>query len=309
MAAVPSQNARPAVFKPGRSAGRRIPLGRQLMLQALCLFILFTVLFPILWVVSMSLDGRNQARPKNLNFDPTNMSLNGYRKVIEQPTGNKVSFAKLALNSTLLAGGVSFGAVLVGVSAAYAFSRLRFSGRGFFMLAILFVLLLPNTAGIAPLFVLLNSVNIGEFNLRNSLYGVGMAMVSGALPFAIWNLKGYLDTIPKELEEAATIDGASSLQTFFRIILPLATPALAVTAFLGFMAGWTEFAVSWAFLTDPQDFTLAMALYNMTGQYSGSIPWSRFAAMALMVAAPVSIVYLLLQKYIVSGLTVGGVKG
>jgi arabinogalactan oligomer/maltooligosaccharide transport system permease protein len=166
----------------------------------------------------------------------------------------------------------------------------------------------PSIATIAPLFVMLNKVTIGDFNLRNSLYGVGLAMLSGMLPFSIWNLKGYLDTIPRDLAQAARIDGASYNQTFLYIILPLATPALAVTFFLGFLTGWTEFVLSWQFLTDPQTFTLAMSLWNMVGQWSGDTPWSAFAAMAIMVALPVSIVYLILQKYIVSGLVVGAVK-
>ena len=159
--------------------------------------------------------------------------------------------------------------------------------------------------------MLLNSINIpiGEgFNLRNSLWGVGLAMISGALPFSIWNLKGYLDTIPKDLEEAAIIDGASFNQVFMYIILPLSRPALAVTFFLGFLTGWTEFALSWQFLTKPENFTLAMALWNMTGQFSGDTPWSAFAAMAIMLSLPVAIVYLFLQQHIVGGLTVGGVK-
>jgi arabinogalactan oligomer/maltooligosaccharide transport system permease protein len=158
---------------------------------------------------------------------------------------------------------------------------------------------------------MLNRIQIGASpadSLRNSLLGVGLAITSGALPFAIWNLKGYLDTIPVDLEEAARIDGASYNQTFLRIILPLATPALAVTGFLGFLSGWTEFALSWQFLTNPKDFTLAMSLWNMTGQYADSTPWSAFAAMSLLVAAPVAIVYLLLQKYIIGGLTIGSVK-
>jgi arabinogalactan oligomer/maltooligosaccharide transport system permease protein len=220
-----------------------------------------------------------------------------------------VSFVQLAINTLLLAGGVTVFALAIAVSAAYAFSRLSFRGREQLMLAVLGVLMLPAVAGIAPLFVLLNRVVIGGYNLRNSHLGVGLAMTSGALPFAIWNLKGYLDTIPKELEEAATIDGASRNQTFVRIVLPLATPALAVTAFLVFLGGWTEFYLSWQFLTEPKNFTLSMALYGMVGQYAGQTPWSRFTAMALIIAVPVSIVYLTLQKYIVGGLTVGGVKG
>jgi arabinogalactan oligomer/maltooligosaccharide transport system permease protein len=177
------------------------------------------------------------------------------------------------------------------------------------MIAILAVLMLPAIATIAPLFVMLNKVTIGTFNLRNSLFGVALAVLAGQLPFAIWNMKGYLDTIPKELEEAATVDGASRLQSFLRIILPLSTPVIAVTAFFGFIAGWTEFYFSWTFLTSPDSFTLAMALNGMVGQYAGSTPWSSFAAFSILVALPVSVVYLVLQRYIISGLTVGGVKG
>jgi len=180
------------------------------------------------------------------------------------------------------------------------------------MMAVVTVLMLPSIATIAPLFVMLNRIQINAdpvtFNLRNSLLGVGLAMTSSTLPFSIWNLKGYLDTIPKELEQAALIDGASFNQVFFSIILPLARPALAVTFFLGFLNGWTEFAISWQFLTNPKNFTLAMALWNMVGQFSGDTPWSAFAAMSIMIAAPVTIVYLLLQKQIVSGLVVGSVK-
>ena len=122
-------------------------------------------------------------------------------------------------------------------------------------------------------------------------------------------MKGYLDTIPKDLEEAAYIDGATRNQTFIRVILPLTTPALAVTALFGFIGGWTEFALSWRFLTKPEDFTLAMALASMTGQYARTTPWAQFSAFAILVALPVAVVYLALQKYIVSGFTVGGVKG
>jgi arabinogalactan oligomer/maltooligosaccharide transport system permease protein len=202
--------------------------------------------------------------------------------------------------------------VAVGILAAYSFSRFEFKGRKALMLGVVTVLMLPAIATIAPLYVILNSIQFDlsdvHFNLRNSLWGVSIAMASGQLPFAIWNLKGYLDTIPRELEEAARIDGASPNQMFTKIVLPLATPALAVTAFLGFNAGWTEFALSWMFLTEPKDFTLAMSLWNMTGQWSGDTPWSVFSAMALMVATPVAVVYLMLQKYIVGGLTIGSVK-
>ena len=290
-----------------RSKGS-LSLGRQIGLQLLCLAIAATVLFPILWIVSMSLDTTN-SRPTGLNLIPQNPSLDAYRTVIAQPTQNPVSFVTLALNSLLIAFIIAALSVTIGILAAYAFSRMRFRGREFLMIAILAVLMLPAIATIAPLFVMLNKVTIGTFNLRNSLFGVALAVLAGQLPFAIWNMKGYLDTIPKELEEAATVDGASRLQSFLRIILPLSTPVIAVTAFFGFIAGWTEFYFSWTFLTNPDSFTLAMALNGMVGQYAGSTPWSSFAAFSILVALPVSVVYLVLQRYIISGLTVGGVKG
>ena len=290
-------------------SGGTLPLGRQLMLQALCLFIAFTVLFPVMWIFSLSVDPRNISRPTELTLIPPGASFEAYQEVLRQPTSNPVSFWRLALNSLFLATGVGFVSVMIGVTAAYAFSRLRFPGRETLMLGVLGVLMLPAIAALPALFVLLNQVQFGDFNLRNSLLGVGMALVSGALPFAIWNLKGYLDTIPKDLEESATIDGASRNEAFLFVILPLATPALAVTGFLGFIAGWTEFATSWQFLTNPQDFTLIMSLYNMVGQFAGQTPWSRLSAMALLIALPVSVVYLFLQRYITSGLTIGGVKG
>ena len=305
----------PSVIPAARVIVRRrqrsnLPMSRQALLQVLCLLITVTVLFPIVWIVSIALDPRNIARPDGLNLIPPGATLDAFAQVIRQPTQNPVSFLQLALNSLVIAALVSVASVGIGVLAAYAFSRLQFRGREFLMIAVLAVLMLPAIATIAPLFVSLNKIQIGSFNLRASLVGVALAVTSGQLPFAIWNMKGYLDTIPRDLEEAASVDGANRFQIFWRIILPLAKPVIAVTAFFGFIAGWTEFYFSWMFLTgDPKQWTLAMTLNGMVGQYAGNTPWSQFAAYAILVALPVSLVYLYLQKYIISGLTIGGVKG
>jgi arabinogalactan oligomer/maltooligosaccharide transport system permease protein len=307
VAPLPTVVGRPAAVARVRT-GRGRPGRRQIVLQIVCLLIAATVLFPIIWIVAMSLDPRDISRPDSLI--PPGASLTAYGKVIVKPTLNDISFLRLALNSVAIAVIVSLASVSIGSMAAYAFSRLHFRGREFLMIAILAVLMLPAVATIAPLFVQLNKIQLGAFNLRASLLGVALAVTSSQLPFAIWNIKGYLDTIPKELEEAASIDGAGRFQIFLRVILPLATPVLAVTAFFGFIAGWTEFYFSSVFLTGNVDLTtLAMALNGMVGQYAASTPWSQFAAFSVLVALPVSVVYLFLQRYIISGLTVGGVKG
>jgi arabinogalactan oligomer/maltooligosaccharide transport system permease protein len=293
----------------GSTGGKKLPLGRQVLYQALCLLVGLTVLFPVFWVLSLALDPRDISRPDGLNLIPPGISFDNFRDAIEAPTSNPVTFWQLAFNSLILAISTSFFSVVIGVFAAYVFSRLHFTGRAFLMLAVLAVLMLPAVATIAPLFILLNQIQIGDFNVRQSLLGVGLAVISGLLPFAIWNLKGYLDTIPKDLEEAAAVDGATKNQAFIRVILPLAMPALAVTAFLGFIAGWTEFYFSVTFLIEPDTFTLSVALNGMVGAFATTTPWGKFSAFAILFALPVSLVYVIFQRWIVGGLAVGGVKG
>jgi arabinogalactan oligomer/maltooligosaccharide transport system permease protein len=287
--------------------GRPLPLGKQLILQAICIFIALSVLLPLFWVLSLALDPTDRLRPAGLI--PSGATLDNFVEVIRQPTINQISFWDLAKNSFLLASSVSIISVGLAVAAAYAFSRLHFRFRTILMLGILAVLMLPPVVSIVPLYIQLNQFEVGDFNLRQSLAGVGIAIISGLLPFAIWNLKGYLDTIPKDLEEAAEVDGATRNQSFRLIILPLSVPALAVTGFLGFVAGWTEYYYSVIFLTgDVPQYTLAIALNGMVGQFATQTPWAAFSAFAILFALPVSLVYLVLQRYIISGLTIGGVK-
>lgn len=315
----------------GQTSGRNLPLWRQILLQILCIFILCTVMFPIMYIFTMSFSS-NTSRPSKLDLFPKEISFIAYRQVLDHPTGNPVSFIELLRNSFVLSVGVGIVALFVAVTAAYAFSRFKFNMRETLMVMVFIPLLMPAVGLATPLYLLLNNFRVMDcgnhaialaplftcdggqkgqliFNLRDSLLGVGIAMTATALPFAVWNLKGYLDTIPKELEEAAAIDGADANQTFWSIVLPLAAPQLAVTFFLGFIGHWQEFVITWLFLSQPKDYTLAMTLYNMTGQYANSIPWNRFAAMAVIVALPVAVVYIALQKQIVGGLTTGGVKG
>ncbi len=280
----------------GEVGGRDLPLWRQLLLQLLTLVIAAEVLFPIMYIVTLSFSSKT-SRPSSLELFPKELSLSAYKQVLDHPTANPVTFSELLRNSFMLSVGVGLAALFVAVTAAYAFSRFKFKMRQVLMVLVFIPLLMPTVGLATPLYLLMNQfrfVDCGKgitalyplmscaagvtgkmiFNLRDSLLGVGIAMIAGALPFAVWNLKGYLDTIPAELEEAAAIDGADANRIFFQIVLPL-----------------------------------AMTLYNMTGQYANAIPWNRFAAMAIIVALPVAIIYVALQKYITGGLTSGAVKG
>ena len=315
----------------GQAGGRNLPLWRQLLLQLIAIIILASVMFPIMYIVTMSFSS-SEKRPSQLQLIPKEISFVAYKQVLDKPTGNPVTFIELLRNSFTLSMGVGLVALGIAVTAAYAFSRFRFKMREVLMVLVFIPLLMPAVGLSTPLYLLLNQVQIKEckdgataiqpfttcedggkgklqFNLRDSLLGVGIAMTASALPFAVWNLKGYLDTIPRELEEAAAIDGADANQTFWQIVIPLAIPQLAVTFFLGFIGHWQEFVLTWLFLSQPEDYTLAMTLYNMTGQYANAIPWNRFAAMAVIVALPVAVVYIALQRNIVGGLTTGSVKG
>lgn len=290
----------------------------QIGIHIFLLIITATVLFPILWMFSLALDPRNIDKPLELRLIPPGASFEAFRNVLFDPwellcknptdPSSCATFGLLLKNSLLVALGTSLFAVVFGASAAYAFSRFQFIGRQIGMLGFIVLLMIPSTATLAPLYVLLSQLKLpGGEPLRTTLIGLAIAYASGTLPFAIWNLKGYFDTVPKELEEAALIDGCTVTQSFIRVILPLSAPALAVTVLFSFMAGWTEFVLAWTFLEDPSRFTLAMALRSMVGQFS--TPWSQFAAMAIMMSVPIVLLFFAMQRYIVSGLTVGGVKG
>jgi arabinogalactan oligomer/maltooligosaccharide transport system permease protein len=274
------------------------------LIQAFLLLVLVVVLFPVVWILSMSLDPRDFSRPTGLTIVPPGATLESYRQILTRPSPNPVSFLQLLRNSLFVAGGTAVGAVAIGTSAAYAFSRLNFPGRQIGMLGFVLVLMIPPGGTLAPLFVLLNAVK-----LRTTLWGLALAFTSTALPFAIWNMKGFIDSLPYDLEEAAQIDGCTRTQGFIRVILPLAVPGMAVTALWGFLTGWSEFILSWTFLTDPARFTLPMVLRGMVGQYASGTPWSQFAAMAILMSIPPMLIFFFLQRYLVSGLAVGGVKG
>ena len=264
--------------------------------HALLLLFVAIALYPALNVLSISLRPGNRLRSTDLAIIPDDWTLESYRQLFtEQP------FLKWLGNSLIVAVGVTFTGVALAAIGGYAFSRFRFVGRNATMLAILTTQMFPATMLLLPLYLV-----IAKLHLVNTFIGLMVFYASTALPFCVWQMKGFYDTIPASLEEAARIDGCSRGMAFWRVILPLAVPGLVITALFSFMAAWSEYIVAAQVMQDEEMFTLPLGLKSF--QSSLSTQWGLYAAASILVSVPVVIVFLVLSKYLVSGLTLGSVK-
>jgi arabinogalactan oligomer/maltooligosaccharide transport system permease protein len=259
-------------------------------------------LFPILFVVSAALNPLGTLSSSTLI--PNGASLNNFTNLL-----TTTSFPRWFLNSVLIAGLASFAALFISVLAAYAFSRMRFRGRRVGLLALLLIQMFPQFLAVVTIFLMFTTITeywpaVGF----NTPAGLMLLYLGGALGVNTWLTKGFLDTVPKEIDESAIVDGASHVQIFFRIMLPLITPILAVTALLVFISTINEFLMANLFLTRDESKTLAVGMYGMiTGQRNAN--FGMFAAGTLLTAIPTVLVFQFLQRYIVHGLTAGAVKG
>ncbi len=264
--------------------------------HALLLAFVAISLYPALNVLSISLRPDNRLRSTDLAIIPSDWTLNSYKQLFtEQP------FLRWLGNSLIVAAAVTVTGVALAAIGGYAFSRFRFVGRNATMLAILTTQMFPATMLLLPLYIL-----IAKLHLVNTYLGLMVFYTSTALPFCVWQMKGFYDTIPSSLEEAARIDGCSRGIAFWQVILPLAVPGLVITAMFSFMAAWSEYIVAAQVMQDEEMFTLPLGLKSF--QASMSTQWGLYAAASILVSLPVVIVFLVLSKYLVSGLTLGSVK-
>ncbi len=261
----------------------------------LMLFVLISV-YPVINVFSVSLRPGNRLRSTDLAIIPADWTLDSYQKLfMEQP------FLQWLGNSLLVSLAVTVLGVGLAATGGYALSRYRFVGRKASMLAILTTQMFPATMLLLPLYVM-----IAYLHLVNTFLGLLIFYTATALPFCLWQMKGFYDTIPISLEEAARMDGCSRWQTFVRVSLPLAVPGLVITALFSFMTAWSEYIVAAQVLQERDMFTLPLGLKSF--QASMSTEWGLYAAASILVSIPVVIVFMLLSRYLVSGLNMGGVK-
>lgn len=282
-----------------RKSGKK---GRELLVLLLVnlFFVLlcFLVLVPVLYAFSVSLNANNSLLGSDFSFLPKQMTLRNYRAVFtEQPIVRWFS------NSLLLAAATVTISLGTGIPAAYVFSRKRFPGRRVILRLLILLYAFPALLSMTALYKLLSPLG-----LINSRAGLIIVYTGTMAVFALWNMKGYFDTIPLEIEEAAMIDGAGPLQLVRKIVLPLARPTIIVTGMMVLIYVWNEYIFAVNFMTGEDTYTLAAGLYALQAtEMSGS--WPVFAAASILVSLPILIVFFALQKNMTSGLTSGGVKG
>ena len=255
------------------------------------------VLFPFYWTFVTSLKDTHELYSLIVYYWPQHPTFDAYEHLFTQ-----FNFLHPMKNSFIVAVITTLVSLTVSTLAAYAFSRFKFPGRRAGMMAFLITQMFPGTMMMIPLYLLLNYLG-----LLDSMLGLILVYSTSTIPFCTWNLKGYFDTIPHELEEAAIIDGASQARIFWQIIMPLSAPALAVTALIAFMSSWNEYIMAAKFMDSELSYTLPVVVNSYIS--SKSVQWGYFAAGAVLVSTPIVLLFLALQKFMVGGLTAGGVKG
>ncbi|OMI36725.1 putative maltose ABC transporter permease [Streptomyces sparsogenes DSM 40356] len=249
--------------------------------------------FPPLWLLITSFKPKTDAFDTSLVKDFT---LGNYSHVI-----NDTDFPSWLQNSLVVVGLSTVIGVFISATTGYAVSRFRFPGMRPLMWLLLLTQMFPVAVLIVPLYNLL-----AKLGLLNQPVGLVVTYLTVAVPFCAWMMKGYFDGIPVEIDEAGRVDGLNPFGTFWRLILPLAKPGLAVTAFYTFITGWAEVAYASAFMTGEENLTLSGGLQTFVNQYTSD--WGSLTAAAVIIAAPAAVVFGLVQRHLVSGLTAGATK-
>jgi ABC-type glycerol-3-phosphate transport system permease component len=272
-------------------------MSRRTVFYVVVLVTILLNLFPFYWMVVTSLKSWAGIFTYPPTFLPLPLDLTAYREVLE-----KTRFGLWVVNSVAVGVPTTIVAVLFATTGAYALSRFQFRGRGLSGMVILVTQMLPGTLLVIPIYMMFKGAG-----LLDSHVSLIMAYATFALPFSIWMLKGYFDTIPIELEEAALVDGCTRLGVLRRIVLPLSLPGITVTAMFAFVLAWNDLVLAITLNSNPELRTVAVGLASFVGEYG--TPWGQIMAASAMGSLPILLLFLILQRYLLYGLTAGAVKG
>ena len=305
MSTVAERAARPASYELGRLRRlARSPMGRLLRkipFWLLIAIIFVYALFPFYWAIRSSITPDTEQFTRHVKYFPAHPTLANFREVLSTP-----NFQHALANSTIVAGSVTLLSLLIGSLAAFALGRFRFRGRSAVLYLMLSMTIFPQIAILGALYTL-----ISNYHIYNSLKALILSYLIFTLPFTIWVLTSFMRGLPRDLEEAAYVDGASPLQTFYKVLLPLIAPGLVTTGLLAFIAAWNEYLYALSFTNTPDKFTVPVAITQFVGK-SGStfqVPWGQIMAATVIVTVPLIVATLVLQRRILAGLTAGAVKG
>jgi N,N'-diacetylchitobiose transport system permease protein len=255
------------------------------------------MLFPIYWAVATSFKRGVDMTKVTPQWFPVPGTLQHYFDA-----WHKAFFLSSLRNSAIIVGSTVIISIVVAFFAAVAIARTKFRGRRAYIILIMVIQMIPQTALIVPLFVLLS-----RYHAQNTLYGVIFTYLAFILPFSVWTLRGFVSNIPKDLEEAAMIDGCSRFKAFMRVTFPLIAPGLVATAIFAFIQAWNEFTFAYVIIQDNSKETATVWLASFITQQQ--IDWGGLMACATMLSIPIVILFLLVQRHVATGLTAGAVKG
>lgn len=277
---------------------RKPTLRQQILTQLALVLVGLFVVIPIWSIARLAFDSSLKSRPVEFRMFPKEVGFAPMLQVLDRPY-QSVTFSNLLKNSLIVSTSAAVIAIGFGLSLAYAFARFRFPGRKAGLFVILLTAMLPAIAFTTPLYLVLSILGI-----RTTLLGLAIIYATFAMPFCIWNMRAAFQAIPKELEEAAYLDGASNFRTFLDITVPLAIPSIAVSALIAFLMGYSEFAIGWLFIDRSENVTLAMSIYSILASGSAQ-PWSQIGSLALIMSLPVVIVFIVLQRTLLDQMLLG----
>ena len=298
--AIPAEGIQPLpvpdALQPVRTRLRWSTVATSVVSHAILIVVAVFSLAPLLWAISSAFKPDAEIL-STFSVIPTDPTLDNFRTVIAE-----TSFPRWFWNSLLVSVSTTLMALVVGTLGGYAMSRWNFYGRGLYGNTLLIIQMFPGVMLGIPLFLLLS-----DYHLVNTLWALVVTYLTFSLAFAVWMLKGYFDGIPKEIEEAAIIDGANRFQILWRMILPLAGPGMVTVGVFAFLLAWNEFFFAYLFLAQAEKYTLSLGMYSFIQQFTTQ--WGNIMAAGTLTTLPVLLAFFLIQRALTRGLVAGAVKG